>query len=148
MADLPPKRLSDDLARVRLVLMRELETISHYEQLAAEADNEELRAFFAHLAYEEKEHVAEATFLLRKLDPGQEAHFQKDFTQAHFEGKAPPAPPPPARPAEPTPAIEPLIGNSTLPPHPQPAKMMYGVPGLTPASAGSLTVGPLKRRGS
>jgi hypothetical protein len=160
MADLPTKSRSDDLARVRLVLQRELETISHYEQLAHEAQDPELRAFFAHLAFEEKEHVAEATFFLRKLDPAQETHFAKGFTPAHFEGgapapgTAPSAPPAAAAAPVPTPAAGEIsvgkpnaLNGPASAPHPQPQKMMYGVPGLTSPSAGTLTVGPLKRRG-
>lgn len=150
MGELPPKQLSEDIARVRLVLMRELETISHYEQLAAEANSEELRAFFTHLAFEEKEHVAEATFLLRKLDAGQATHFEKDFSGAHFEGGPKPvaAAPSTPSPAEPPSSISTgILKNSSLPPHPQPEKMIYGVTGITSPSAGSLTVGPLKGRG-
>src|SRR3954469_23651665 len=85
--------METDVQRVRQVLARELETISHYESLAAAAERPELRAFFLHLAEEEKEHVAEATQLLRRLDSGQELQFQKPFALSHFEpGARPPAP--------------------------------------------------------
>ncbi len=137
MAEPLPKALSDDLARVRSVLSRELETISHYEQLAHEAQAPELKAFFSHLAFEEKEHVAEATFLLRKLDPGQAQQFDKGVPPQHFEGAAPEAP------AE----ASLIVPEPAETPHPEPQKMMYGVASLTPPSAGPFTVGPLKRRG-
>ncbi|HYV45505.1 MAG TPA: ferritin family protein [Myxococcaceae bacterium] len=86
--------METDVQRVRQVLARELETISHYESLAAAAERPELRAFFLHLAEEEKEHVAEATTLLRRLDAGQELQFGKPFPASHFEApEAPPAAP-------------------------------------------------------
>lgn len=73
-----------DMARVRYVLARELETISEYEQLARESDDPLVRDFMAHLAAEEKEHVAEAVLLLRRLDPDQNADFEKDIQLDHF----------------------------------------------------------------
>lgn len=77
--------METDVQRVRQVLARELETISHYETLAAAAERPDLRAFFLHLAEEEKEHVAEATQLLRRLDAGQELQLQKPFPASHFD---------------------------------------------------------------
>jgi rubrerythrin len=91
-----PAPMETDVQRVRQVLARELETISHYESLAAAAERPELRAFFLHLAEEEKEHVAEATAMLRRLDAGQQTQFQKPFPATHFEGAR--APPPLAGP--------------------------------------------------
>jgi rubrerythrin len=89
--------METDVQRVRQVLARELETISHYESLAAAAERPELRAFFLHLAEEEKEHVAEAAAVLGRLDAGQELQFRKPFPASHFAGaaatKAPPATP-------------------------------------------------------
>lgn len=126
-----------DLARVREVLMRELETINHYEALARAAEAAELRAFFLHLAEEEKEHVAEATFWIRKLDPGQQAQFAKDFAQAHFDGQAPLATPP-GKPASP-------LADVRLPSDPR--EVLHAIPAFPTAAAGALTVGPLKRRG-
>ena len=86
-----PAPMETDVQRVRQVLARELETISHYEALAAAAERPELRAFFLHLAEEEKEHVAEATAVLRRLDAGQDVQFHKPFPASHFEGPAAPA---------------------------------------------------------
>lgn len=137
-----------DLARVRLVLLRELETINHYEELARAAESEEIRAFFLHLAEEEKEHVAEATFLMRKLDPGQEAHFAKDFSTAHFRGEVPSSPPAGS------------AGPATVPPRPQPdgpleqlrlpsdpRRVLTALPASPNPVASPFTVGPLKRGG-
>ncbi|HLM45051.1 MAG TPA: ferritin family protein, partial [Myxococcaceae bacterium] len=75
MAGPPDNDLSTDVALVRRVLARELETINEYEAFAQAASNPEVRAFFAHLAAEEKEHVAEATQMLRMLDSAQDTHF-------------------------------------------------------------------------
>jgi hypothetical protein len=86
MIDAPRGTFDTDVARVRLVLMRELETISVYEALAREAQLPEAKAFFEHLAFEEKEHVAEATYLLRKLDAAQETRFQGTYSESHFQG--------------------------------------------------------------
>jgi len=88
-----PAPMETDVQRVRQVLARELETISHYEALAAAAERPELRAFFLHLAEEEKEHVAEATAFLRRLDAGQELQLQKPFPESHFSGTTAKAPP-------------------------------------------------------
>src|SRR5690348_4669106 len=89
MKDADTPKPSADLARLRLVLTRELETISTYEALARETSTDELRTFFLNLAQEEKEHVAEATLLLRRFDDGQDAFFQKNYSQEHFAGNAP-----------------------------------------------------------
>lgn len=72
-----------DLQRARTVLARELETISTYESLAAGA-GEETRALLSHLAAEEKEHVAEALALLRRLDAEQAAKLSEERPGAHF----------------------------------------------------------------
>lgn len=83
-----------DLELVRQVLARELDTITQYEKASQEAESELIRAFFRHLADEEKEHVAEAFQLLLQLDPSQKAHFASvDVRPEHFGGT--PAPPSP-----------------------------------------------------
>ena len=155
--DAPPGTFETDVARVRLVLMRELETISVYEALAREAHGAEVKAFFEHLALEEKEHVAEATYLLRKLDPAQEARFQESYSESHFQGviasaggSAEVAPSRdtassganaaiPARPAKPF-----IPEEHRLPPEPH--HTVYALPAPPSAIAGAFTVGPLKRR--
>jgi rubrerythrin len=73
-----------DVQLVREVLARELQTINEYEQAAAQAQSEEVRAFLLHLADEEKEHVAEATQVIRRLDAAQERRFQADTSVTHF----------------------------------------------------------------
>ena len=78
-----------DLELVRQVLARELDTINQYEQASREAESELIRAFFRHLADEEKEHVAEAIQLLHQLDAGQRAHSERaDVRPEHFGGQA------------------------------------------------------------
>ena len=137
----PPRGTFDtDVARVRLVLMRELETISVYEALAREAQGAEVKAFFEHLALEEKEHVAEATYLLRKLDPAQEARFQESYSESHFQGVISGA-------TDPTPATpaKPFIPEEHRFPR-EPHDTMYALPAPPSAVAGALTVGSLKRR--
>jgi rubrerythrin len=109
--------MPSDVELVRQVLARELETINQYEQAAREADTELIRAFFRHLADEEKEHVAEAIQLLHQLDGAQRARASKvDVRLEHFGGA-------PAHRA----AAE----------HPAPP---------TPQATRSFTVGSLKRR--
>ncbi|HET9450260.1 MAG TPA: ferritin, partial [Aggregicoccus sp.] len=131
----PPDRdLLDDLARVRRVLARELETINEYEAFAAASSLPEVRAFFTHLAQEEKEHVAEATHMLRRLDAGQEAHFAEGTPPGHFE--APPSPPT-------SPAPEREAAGLPLPPQ----RVLYGLQAPPSSKAAPLTVGSLKQRG-
>ncbi len=155
MAAPPEKDLSTDVALVRQVLARELETINEYEAHARAASTPELRDFFLHLAAEEKEHVAEAVHMLRLLDAGQEAHFARPVTSSHFQGAlegSPPPAPPAAAPSEPAPrgpARGGRNGNGLAEPPPglvQPERVLYGVP-APPPSPGSqpLTVGSLRR---
>lgn len=139
MTEGPRGTFESDAARVRLVLMRELETISVYEALAREAQSPEAKVFFDHLAAEEKEHVAEATWLLRKLDPGQESRFQATYSEAHFAGAAASSPGPSA------PAPAPFIPEDLrLPSDPRLAP--HAIPAPTSPVSGSFTVGPLKPR--
>ncbi len=135
----PVNDLSSDVARVRTALWRELETINHYEELARQASSEDVRTFFLHLANEEKEHVAEATALLRRLDAQQEVFFQKDYTAAHFSGAKPAAAPtPPSKPVAVT------LEELRLPR--DPSLTPYALPAPPSTSAHAFTVGVLKRR--
>ena len=156
MAGTPDSDL-DDVARIRRVLARELETINEYEAFARASSSPEVRAFFLHLAAEEKEHVSEAVHMLRLLDNGQDAHFTQPFVAGHFEAAAgagaPVAPAAPAHAA--TPAPPPVVINgrngrlaseppSTLPPQ----RLMYGLPAPPPSvESHPLTVGSLRRGG-
>jgi hypothetical protein len=145
MAGPSDNELLSDVARIRRVLARELETINEYEAFAQASSNPEVRAFFAHLAAEEKEHVAEATQMLRLLDSAQDSHFTNPIAPGHFQKAigAPPAPPPApstTRGSAPAPALEPI---STLPPQ----RVIYGLTAPPSENAYPLTVGSLRRPG-
>lgn len=155
MAGTPDKNGLTDVARIRQVLARELETINEYEAFAAASEDPEVRAFFLHLAAEEKEHVAEATHMLRMLDAGQDAHFLAPTAPGHFQqalaGKqpAPRAAPPAPKPAPP-PAPAPTNGRRTPFEPPStviPERVLYGVPAPPVEGAQPLTVGSLRRSG-
>ena len=139
MAASSDSALLDDVARVRRVLARELETINEYEAFAAASTDPQVRAFFSHLAQEEKEHVAEATHMLRRLDAGQEAHFATGTAPGHFEGASAPAP----AAAPPAPSPPPERNGSALPLPPQ--RVLYGQQAPPSSQAAPLTVGSLKR---
>jgi len=159
MAGPPDNDLSTDVALVRRVLARELETINEYEAFARAASSPELRDFFLHLAAEEKEHVAEAVHMIRLLDADQEAHFTKPVTTGHFQGAisgaqpAPAAPAPaaaaPPEPPAPAPAPSPRNGRAgglEPPALVQPQRVLYGVPAPPPnPGVQPLTVGSLRR---
>jgi hypothetical protein len=153
MAGSSDSDLLNDVARIRRVLARELETINEYEAFAQASSSPEVRAFFAHLATEEKEHVAEATQMLRQLDSAQNAHFSNPIAAGHFQkasGTAPgpaPAPSPAAAPSPSAPwpavgrpAVEPV---SLLPPD----RVIYGLTAPPSENAYPLTVGSLRRPG-
>ncbi|MBX5483500.1 MAG: ferritin [Myxococcaceae bacterium] len=142
MTDGPPNTFDTDVARIRLVLMRELETISVYEALARQATSPEIRAFFEHLAGEEKEHVAEAAWLLRKLDPSQSALFDKPIAEGHFEGRAPADVAPP-----PEPKVQRTIDANLLGRLPRdPRHVVHAIPAPPAPGGATFTVGSLKRR--
>jgi len=151
-----------DMERVRLVLARELETINEYERLAREADSPEVKAFFAHLAAEEKEHVAEATLVLRQLDAKQDAYFVQGIAPGHFEGAPSAAPAGPVAPAAPAPqpaspaanlgprppsgfTVGTALEDGRLPPL-DPQQVVHALPAAPAPSAAPFTVGSLKRR--
>lgn len=76
-----------DVALVRRVLARELETINEYEAYARAATSPTIRAFFLHLAKEEKEHVSEAMMLIHQLDAEQRLEWERaDVGHEHFTG--------------------------------------------------------------
>ncbi|RKH06622.1 ferritin family protein [Corallococcus carmarthensis] len=139
-----------DVARIRAVLARELETINEYEAYAEDSSNPEVRAFFLHLAAEEKEHVSEATHMLRMLDKGQDAHFAKPFVPGHFQAAVGNVPSEPAVPSpvitQAPPAVSRLANEplTNLPPQ----RLIYGVPAPPPsANSHPLTIGSLRRGG-
>lgn len=156
MAGPPDNDLSTDVALVRRVLARELETINEYEAFARAASSPELRDFFLHLAAEEKEHVAEAIHMIRLLDADQEAHFAKPVTTGHFQGAiagakpaTAPAPEPaaPREPPAPAPSLRNGRGGAIEPPAlVEPQRVVYGVPAPPPnPGVQPLTVGSLRR---
>lgn len=143
-----------DVARIRAVLARELETINEYEAFAEDSTNPEVRAFFLHLAAEEKEHVSEATHMLRLLDKGQDAFFTKPFVAGHFQAAVPSAGVTVELPAAEAPAIvghvPPPVGRMTAEPLTSlpPQRLIYGIPAPPPsANSHPLTVGTLRRGG-
>jgi len=141
---------ASDVALIRRVLARELETINEYEASARGASSPEVAAFFLHLAAEEKEHVAEAVHMLRLLDAGQEAHFSKPVVLEHFQAAAGhPSPASPATQAKaPAPRGPPAPGRNgaTEPLAPLPPRhAIYSVPAAPSAGAIPLTVGSLRR---
>ncbi|MBO9541002.1 hypothetical protein J7643_10465 [bacterium] len=66
-----------DLAVIRLALVRELETINHYQDLHDQASDPSVKTLMLHLMEEEKEHVAELTAMLRALDAVQDQYFRE-----------------------------------------------------------------------
>ncbi|WP_224366491.1 ferritin family protein [Hyalangium versicolor] len=152
MASTSDSELLNDVARIRRVLARELETINEYEAFAQAASNPEVRAFFLHLAAEEKEHVSEATQMLRMLDAAQNAHFANPIEPGHFQKAigAAPAPSPGPSPA-PTPAPSGPGNGGRNPPEPisnlPPQRVIYGLSAPPSENAYPLTVGSLRRSG-
>ncbi len=74
---------------VRLALIRELETINHYQELHDMADDASVKQLMRHLMGEEKEHVAELTEILRQLDSEQNRHFKEGHALEIGEGGVP-----------------------------------------------------------
>ncbi|QSQ15388.1 ferritin family protein [Myxococcus landrumensis] len=151
MAETPDSDL-DDVARIRRVLARELETINEYESFARASSHPEVRAFFLHLASEEKEHVFEAVHMLRLLDTGQDTHFASPIAPGHFQ-QAVAAAPAPAQvhvPPAPVPAPPAIPGRTPTEPLTSlpPQRLIYGLPAPPPsAESHPLTVGSLRRGG-
>ncbi len=80
------EKQQNDLALLREVLARELDTISQYERASFSASDKRLQAFFRHLAREEKEHVSEAMALVHEYDAEQKQEWDETNTSAdHFE---------------------------------------------------------------
>ena len=66
------------LEMLRDDLMGELQAINQYQEHINAIDNEEARHVLEHIRDDEKEHVAELTKLIRKLDPTQEEKFKRE----------------------------------------------------------------------
>ena len=67
-----------DINSLRKDLVGELEAINQYQEHIDEIGSEEIKKILGHIRDGEKEHVAELTKLLRKLDETQEEKFQKE----------------------------------------------------------------------
>lgn len=138
----------EDIARVREVLARELETINSYEAHARATNSPALRDFFLHLAAEEKEHVAEAVLLLRELDAVQEQYFTRTVSADHFTAPsgrpaaAPAQAPPPEAVAKPTVSAD--LDLVEPPARLEPGKVVYGQQAPPTSHAGPFTVGSLR----
>ena len=65
------------LKSLREDLIGELEAINQYQEHIDEIDNEEVKKILGHIRDDEKEHFAELTKIIRKLDQIQEEKFQK-----------------------------------------------------------------------
>lgn len=67
--------------------MRELETVNQYQEAHDAATHPAVKALMAHLLFEEKEHIAELTELLKRLDPDQSHHFEGGHAAAIGAGE-------------------------------------------------------------
>ena len=67
-----------DLKNLREDLIGELGAINQYQDHVDETTNEEIKKVLGHIRDEEKEHFAELTKLIRKLDNTEEEKFQKE----------------------------------------------------------------------
>lgn len=74
---------------IRLALIRELETINHYQDLHDMADDPSVKQLMLHLMDEEKEHVAELTEILRRLDAEQNRYFEEGHAVEIGAGSVP-----------------------------------------------------------
>ena len=67
-----------DLEMLREDLIGELQAINQYQEHIDAMDDDEAREVLEHIRDEEKEHVAQVTKLIRKLDPLQAEMFKKE----------------------------------------------------------------------
>lgn len=67
-----------DLEMLRDDLVGELQAINQYQDHIDSLENEEARHVLEHIRDDEKEHVAELTKLIQKLDPTQAEKFKKE----------------------------------------------------------------------
>jgi len=66
-------------------LIGELEAINQYQAHINKIDNDEVRGLLEHIRDDEKEHVAEITHLLARIDTIQREKFAEDHTVAPEE---------------------------------------------------------------
>ena len=67
-----------NLNNLRQDLVGELEAINQYQEHIDEIDDEEIKKILIHIMNDEKEHFAELTKIIRKIDATQEEKFQKE----------------------------------------------------------------------
>ena len=67
-----------DLKNLREDLIGELEAINQYQDHIDETADEEIKKVLGHIRDDEKEHFAELTKLIKKLDSTEEEKFQKE----------------------------------------------------------------------
>ena len=67
-----------DLEMLREDLMDELQAINQYQEHIDSLESAEARRVLEHIRDDEKEHVAELTKLIQKLDPTQAEKFKKE----------------------------------------------------------------------
>jgi len=67
-----------DLEMLREALVGELEAINQYQEHIDSLENEEAISVLEHIRDDEKEHFAELTKLIQKLDPTQAEKFKKE----------------------------------------------------------------------
>lgn len=72
--------LEEVLVWLREDLMGELEAINQYQVHIDNIDDAEIKELLAHIRDEEKEHVAEITHLIARIDAIQGAKFAEDHT--------------------------------------------------------------------
>lgn len=84
--------LEHDVAILRDLMARELETINAYRSLAARAPDGQAREFFLHIIEEEKLHVADVLRAIAALDLDQAHLLTTGFPADHAPGDIP-APP-------------------------------------------------------
>ncbi len=68
----------ETIAALREDLVGELNAINQYQAHIDEITEPEIREVLAHITADEKEHVAELTKLIRRLDAVQEEKFRKE----------------------------------------------------------------------
>jgi rubrerythrin len=66
-----------NLKNLRQDLIGELQAINQYQEHIDETNDEEIKKVLGHIRDDEKEHFAELTKLIRKIDETQEEKFQK-----------------------------------------------------------------------
>lgn len=81
--------IENDLALLRALVARELDTINSYRRLAAECEDPVTIEFFTHVVAEEKFHIADALRAIALLDEDQADLLQTGFAAGHDPGHVP-----------------------------------------------------------